>query len=488
MRYQAFCDDSYISQSILAANMETVNWYPERVETPAGKADQVLYPTPGFQSFCTAGNNLGGRAMATMNGRTFAVMGGQLGELSSAQTFAAYGGALAVDQNLAQLTFNGKTGNQLLASSGGNGYSLALSTNTLTQVLTGKATQVGMLDGYGIAFDTTTGRIWLSAINDFTTWDPTQFLARSDAPDSWKAMIVVPPDVWMIGSLSGSILYDAGSFPFPLAPRPGLNFKFGIVAPFSLAVSGYNLMWLSQNPEGQGIVVRTRGYQPQRVSTYALEQIIAGYARNFTIGDAEAFMYQDRGHTFYVLNFPTANATHVYDLDLNKWHKRAYWNGPLNREDAWRPRVHTFAFGQHLTGDRTTNTIATMDVNYATELDGTSIRRRRRAPGIFSEHRQIPIRNIDVYLESGTSLQSGQGSDAVFMWQTSDDGGQTWGNQRFQHIGLTGQYNALLRMWGFGVPRDRVNELIVSDPLNTWRITDAYINNDAPPQAQGRAR
>lgn len=476
MRYEGFCSGSYTSQSILADAERTCNWYPERVESAYGKSRTTLYPTPGFTTFC-ATSDVGGRALFTMNGRTLAVVGGTAGEVAITQSFASYG-AVAQDNNLATISMNGKVGNQAFITSGSNGYNLNLATNALAQVLTGKSLMGGMLDGYFLSFDATQGRLYLSNINDGTTWDPTQFVQRSSAADTWKAMLVNPPDVWLIGSLSGDVWYDAGTFPFPLAQRVGLNFKYGIVAPFSLAASGPSALWLSQTTEGSGIVVRTSGYSPQRVSTYAVEKKFAEYARTSTISDAEAFVYQDQGHTFYVLNFQTANATWVYDLEMNQWHERAFWNANANREDVWKARVHTFAFGQHLTGDASTGTIASMDINNPTELDATAIRRVRRAPGIFSEHRQIPVRCVEIYLESGTSLQAGQGSDAVILWRTSDDGGRTWGSERQVKIGRVGQYGTKVLMTRMGVPEDRVNEMVVSDPLVSWRIVDAYINND----------
>jgi hypothetical protein len=30
-----------------------------------------------------------------------------------------------------------------------------------------------------------------------------------------------------------------------------------------------------------------------------------------------------------------------------------------------------------------------------------------------------------------------------------------------------------------GISRDRVNEMTVSDPLTSWRIVDAFVNNDS---------
>lgn len=477
MQYRGFCSGSSVSQSLIADNEQTINWYPEKSESPFAKTREALYPTQGFSPFVSV-TDVGGRALASMNGRTFAVMGSGVYEVFAGMSATRNATSIAQDSNQAQITFNGAVGNQAFVASGSNGYSLDLTTGTLTLELPGQSTQVGMLDGFGISFDSAQGRIYVSDVNDFTVWDPTQFIQRSAAPDNWKAIYVNPPDIWAIGSLSGDVLYDAGNFPFPLAPRVGLNFKYGIVAPFSIAASGPTVMWLSQSQEGAGIVVRTRGYAPQRVSTYAVETAIAGYAATVGISDAEAMVFQDQGHTFYVLRFPRANHTWAYDLELDTWHERGYWNAPANQYDIWRARVHTYAFGQHLTADETTNTIATMSVDVPTELDGTAIRRLRRSPGIFSEHRNIPIRRLEVYLESGTSLQSGQGSDAKIMWRTSDDGGRTWKHERHVSIGLTGQYSALVRMNRMGVPRDRVNEMVVSDPLTSWRIVDAYINND----------
>lgn len=478
VRYDGFCSGFYTPQSTLVDAEKTVNWYPEQAESQYAKSRAALYPTPGFSTFVTV-SDVGGRALFTMNGRTLAVMGGGVYELFSTQTSSRYG-SVPQDNNPATITMNGQVGNQAFITSGTNGYNLNLSTNVLTQVLTNKSLMGGMLDGYFISFDAAQGRIYLSNIFDGTTWDPTQFVQRSSAPDTWKAMIVNPPDVWLIGSLSGDVYYDAGNFPFPLAQRVGLNFKYGIVAPFSLAAYGPSVVWLSQTTEGSGIVVRTQGYSPQRVSTYAVETAFATYARTSTISDAEAFVYQDQGHPFYVLRFPTANATWVLDLLTNQWHERGYWNASLNRYDAFKARVHTFAFGQHLTGEPSSSTVATMDVNNPTELDGSAIRRLRRAPGIFSEHRQIPIRRVEVYLESGTSLQSGQGSDAQVMWKTSDDGGRTYAPERQASIGLVGQYSARVLFNRMGIPRDRVNEMTVSDPVTSWRVVDVYINNDAP--------
>ena len=52
---------------------------------------------------------------------------------------------------------------------------------------------------------------------------------------------------------------------------------------------------------------------PQVVSNRGIEQMINTFAR---IDDAIAYAYQKNGHSFYVLTFPTANKTLVYDASI----------------------------------------------------------------------------------------------------------------------------------------------------------------------------
>lgn len=480
MQFAGLIGGSYTSASRVADSEMLMNWYVEAIESPSAAVKAALYPTPGFSTFITLPNDTGTRGLFTINGVTLACVGGSLYKIAGTTTAptSTVLGALAHDANPAQIVFNGAIGNQAFIGSGAQGYCLNLATNALTNPLVNKCTLVGMLDGFVISFDLSTGRIYLSNLNDATTWDPTQFAQRSSAPDSWKAMIVVPPDIWMLGSVTGDIWYNAGAFPFPFAPRVGLNFKYGIAATFSAAAIGTTVLWLAQAIEGTGVVVRSVGYEPQRISTYALEDAIARYSLlPGGIANAEAMTYTDHGHPFYCLRFPTPERTWVYDLTMNTWHERGYWNPSRNQFEVWRPRVHTYAFDRHLIGDDQTGTIQVMDVTNGSEFDGSAIRRVRRTAAAMSELRQIPIRVAEVLLENGVGNPVAPGDNPAIMWRNSDDGGRTWGNERQATIGRTGQTRVRVRFWRLGVPRDRVIELSASDPV-PFRVLAVFLNND----------
>lgn len=481
MRYPGFVGGSAPNQSVIATSERTMNFYPDIVSTEGPQNRRILLPTPGFQSWAGASagiSDTGGRGAIAIPGttRAFAAIGVGVYELFSTQTVTRRTD-IAQNSSPAQFCYNGPTGNQLLIASGNNAYLYNLTTNATTTVLTNEATQIGMLDEYFLALNANTGKLRLSALNDGTTWDPTQFALRSAQPDPWLAMAVNPPDIWLIGAETGEVWYDAGTSPFPLALRTGLAIPYGIAAKFSLQVTGGQVFWLAANRDGQGFVVKAQGYSPQKISTPELDTAISTYQRTSTIADAEGLVYQQEGHTFYVLRFPTVNATWVYDLNTQEWHERGSWNSAANRYDVWHPRFHVFAFGLHLTGESATSTVSAMDVTYGSEADGSAIRRQRRGAVWINELRRVPINRFELCLETGVGLSTGQGSNPQVMFRGSPDGGKTWNSERLCAAGALGNYTQRVYWTRCGSPRMWVPEVTFSDPI-PWRIVDAYLNNN----------
>lgn len=489
MRYEEFCGGSYTSQSPVTDAERTVNWYPEISESKGAASQVSLYPTPGFSPtpFCRfpsigcRGSFSMGTGGTSISGRTFQIYSGTLFEVFASRTFIARG-TMAVDQNPATICTNGDGGFQLFITSGGNGYNYDLLTNTLTAIasLAGAATMGGQLYGYFVAFDAKLNQIRISALFDGTTWDPTQFLARTIGADPWTAMLVTPyGQIFLPGSQTGEFLYNAGTFPFPFAPDPSGLIEEGIAATFSIKQAAKSAAWLSTNKNGGYQVMRASGFTPQRISDHALEEKLASYTR---VDDCLAETYEDRGHAFLLLTFPTAKATHCYDFNTGRWHERPLWIAETNSEDAAHAVFHCFAFNKHLMGDRTTGALYEMSSVYGTEVDGRVIRRVRRAPSVVSEHRRVFFASFEVLLQSGLGLQSGQGSMPTLLMRKSNDFGQTFSNERAVTAGGPGQYSKRAKFWSCGSGRGRVFEISVTDPT-PWRITDAFLQLDESTEA-----
>jgi hypothetical protein len=319
----------------------------------------------------------------------------------------------------------------------------------------------------------------LSNLNDFTVWDPTQFQGRNDAPDNWIAMLVNAPDVWLIGEQTGCVWFDAGSFPFPLAPRPGANFSWGIVAPDSIMAAGDSVLWLSRNKDGQGIVVRAQGYVPQPFSDAALETAIARYSREARIDDAEGLALQWEGHTFGVFRFPSVPATWFVDMATGEWAELGAWNAPAGRFDAWRARVHCLSNGKHLVADAGSSTIAYLDITSSSEADG-SIMRRVRIPAslVARDGKPIFVDRMRLIMETGVGTQDGQGLNPVVMVRVSEDFGNTWGNERQIPLGAVGKRTTEVLGTRFGSSdMGFVPEFVITDPVPV-RIIACDIDGD----------
>jgi hypothetical protein len=472
--YPSFCGPSYTSQSPIADAEMCMNLYPEQMESQGAANKTVLYPTPGVQSFAMAA--VGSRVrqlysiIALNVERCFSVISNTLFDVAADGTLTSRG-TMAEDTNIATLVTNGDGGGQLFTTSGTEGYVLDLVTNAFTNPVS-DVTMGAMVDGYFVALDAPTSTLKVSNLLDGTTWDPTQFAQRSSQPDPWRAMVVNYNEIWLLGSQTSEVWYDAGNFPFPFALRPGAIMQQGIAAIFSAAVLEGSVIWLAHNQNGQNQVVSASGYVPTRISNHAMEYQISRYSR---VDDATAWIYEDQGHSFYVLNFPSAGATWVYDKNTQQWHQRGTWIAENNNYDAWHPQCHTFAFGKHLVGDRNAPTIYQMDIAFGFDVDGRPMRRVRRAPSLQKELRWLFYGRFELELEVGLGLVTGQGSAPTILMRSSNDGGQTFGNYRTAACGPIGAFSTRVFWEQNGSARNRVFEVVMSDPV-PYRLINAFID------------
>ena len=469
MKWPSFCGPTFLrSQSLLASPERCINFYPQRVTTAQG-TQYVLYRTPGITSFASPtgspGRGIHSQALG-LTDQCWAVIGPTLYEVSSDGTTTSRG-TVAVDGNPATMVTNGDGGDQLFITSGDTGYILNLTTNALTSEVS-DVTMGGFLDGYFLALDSATSTFKISDLLDGTTWDATQILQRSTAPDPWRAMLVKYPRVWMLGEHTGDVLYNAGTSPFPFAPIQGVQIPYGIAAPFSLKTCGPAIMWLTHNENGTGQVVEALGYSPTVVSTEPIDYLISTFSR---IDDAVAWTYQEQGHEFYVLNFPAADRTLCYDRTEGMWHERGYWDATNGVFEVWGPQYHTHVFDKHLVLHGSEGTIYRMGITLLSDAGGDLIRRLRIPPILSNEQKRLFIDRLQLHVQPGVGLTSGQGSDPQIIMRMSKTGGKIWGNERTRDVGVQGDYDKRVIWDRCGSGRNMVPEISCTDPVD-WALFD----------------
>jgi hypothetical protein len=470
MDYPGFCGPSAQSRTLLASAERSINLMPHRIAAPSAQGRVVLYPTPGLSSFATADNSPC-RGMFAQAGRCFAVIGTSLYEVYEDGTLTDRG-TVAVDANPATMVTNGDGGDELFITSGDKGYILNLGTNVLTQPVN-DCTMGGMVNGYFVALDASTSTFKISDLLDGTTWDATQIAQRNAASDPWKAMRVKYPVVYLFGEETTDVWYDAGTSPFPFAAVGGVQMGYGIDAPFSAETLGGSMIWLARSKDGAAQVVEAGGYDPTPISTDAVEWAINNYTRT---SDAVAYTYQDNGHEYYALNFPSANVTWVFDRTERMWHERASWDSENAAWKAWGPQFHAYAFGKHLVGDSVGESLYHMSAKYYTDTDGLGLRRQRIAPALEGQDRErVYLDRLQVDLEPGVGTLSGQGEDPQIILEVSTDGGQTWTNERWRSAGKMGQYRVRAEWWRCGSGREVIPRITMTDPVS-WPILGASMD------------
>lgn len=480
--YPGFIGPSYVSQSLIADAEQTINFYTEILQAEAAKNRMALYPTPGFQDY--ASTSLSPiRGMFYQNGRMFAVIGFEFVEVAGGVITLL--GTVDSDNKPATISSSGDGGNQLFITSGGSGYIFDLVSSVFTHIVGLQATQGGFLDGFFLALDTVNSTLRISNYFQGLTWDPTQFRVRGLAADRWTGMIVIQSTIFLFGTQTYEVWQNTGAAPFPFGPILGYFFAEGLGARFSLSRLGDFPAWLSLNDQGAGRVFVAQGYAPVPISNHAVENAIQGYARmGLDTSDAVSFTYQEDGHEFYCLTFPTVDTTWVYDRSTQQWHQRLIWvdDGLVPAHwEAWRPLYHVYAFGKHLVGDRLLGKIYEMGLQLFLDVGGVPLRRLRRAPAVASGMSRVFFPRFELDMQVGIGLSTGQGSDPQVMMRTSNDGGLTFGSERRRSAGKQGKYltHVYWNKCGQALDGRRVFEVNVSDPV-PWRLINAYLPGVRP--------
>jgi hypothetical protein len=453
---------AYVARSVNAADSRMVNLYPEPLPTPEGKTGGFLNRAPGLRKLATVGTGPI-RGLWSYGDYGYAVSGARLYRVDSTWNVEPIGviagtGPVSMVDN----------GTQLFIATNPISYIYDAASEVLAQITDidfPGAVTVGYLDGYFIFQEPNSQRFWTSELLDGTQIDPLSFASAEGMPDNLVSLFVDHREVWLFGTQSVEVWYDAALEGFPLARIQGAVNEFGCAATFSVAKMDNSLFWLGADARGHGVVFRANGYAGQRISTHAVEYAIQSYE---IISDAIAFTYQQDGHSFYVLTFPSAQATWVYDAATNAWHERAgFANGQFIRH---RANCQMFYSEEVVVGDFQNGNIYAYDLDQFSDGDFAQkwLRSWRALPTNQNNLKRTAQHSLQIDLETGVGLNAGQGNNPQIMLRWSDDGGHTWSNEHWMSMGKIGAYGtrAIRRRLGMTTKlRDRVYEASGTDPV-----------------------
>ena len=295
------------------------------------------------------------------------------------------------------------------------------------------------------------------------------YASKFTGPDNLVSLVCDHGQVYLLGESTSEVWADQGTFPFAFQRIPGSSSQHGLAAANSIARLGNSFAYVAKNNRGQAEIVVMNGYFPQRISTHAVENTLV----NQSISDAIAYTYQLEGHECYVVTFPSLDITWVYDITTQLWHK---WLWTDSQNNYHRHRSNCSAFFQNvvLVGDWQSGQIYKLDPQNFTD-DGNTIRRLRRCPHLTTDLQRQYFDELQIQFQPGVGLEGitdpplnaetvGANPQAMLRW--SSDGGSTWSNEHWSAIGKVGRYNNRIIWRRLGWARDRIYEVVVTDPIN----------------------
>ena len=299
---------AYTVRTVNEAANRMVNLFLENAPGDALEPG-YLSSAPGLRRLATVGSGPI-RGLYSFKGVGYVVSGDQLFKIDSSYNATLLGtvtgsGPVSMADN----------GIQLFVACNPDGFIYNINTSVFQQITTDTfpgAVTVGFLDGYFVFNEPNSQRVWLTALYDGTSIDSLDFTSADGAPDLLVGLMVDHREVWMFGTTSVEVWYDAGNYPdFPFARVQGVFIETGCAAPYSLAKMDNSIFWVGSDPRGKGIIYRTNGYNIQRISSHAIEYAISQYG---DLSGAIGYTYQQQGHSFYVLTFPGTNYTWCYEI------------------------------------------------------------------------------------------------------------------------------------------------------------------------------
>jgi len=442
-----------------AAGLQSlVNLYGEPVEGE-GRTDFVCYGTPARSLFATIGGGTV-RGQIQASDVHYAVVGTSLYKVNSDGTSTSLGtveGALPVD-----MSYNS---NQIDIVAEVKAYSFDVPTLALTEHTGGgyeQANSCTSLANYSIISVKDTGRFrW--KLTNVTTFDALDFATAEAESDNLVAVRAVASDIALLGSKTTEWwgpTGEAGANAFAKTATAAAN--IGCVSRDTAIVVDSGLTWVGRDGRAGGVsVYRAEGYAPRKISPPEVDNYLEAVSDLSTL---KAFAYQQRGHLFYVLTLPD-EWSFAWDISTNQWSYRKTGSWPMGEDATGGWDAENFAINgvKQIVGSSDGNLYELLADTFTENSEG--IVREATCSQLSHDGKRAFMSRLELDIEAGVGLSSGQGSSPIVMACWSDDGGMTWSNPRNASMGAIGKYKYRATWHACGAYRNRIIKFRVSDPV-----------------------
>jgi hypothetical protein len=293
------------------------------------------------------------------------------------------------------------------------------------------------------------------------TWRSQDVLTAESKPDRLMAILGTLDGFELFGRTSTEFWTNDGVTPFSRVR--GLTFNRGCGARYSPALLGDTWMWF----DDRRVVMKATLNKLEEVSGPIRKEL----QELSTVEDAIGDIMTPNGWPLYVLTFPTANKTFVYDLTQNHWMEWGNWDTESGTYRRFRGNCYTYAtrWGLHLVGDWSNGTVYNLSKDCFEDND--EVLRSLRRTGFITQGTGNKKRCKRIRLKLKRSVATPGVTSPVMQVRWREQGG-AWTPTKTTSLGQDGDHFVYVTLTQCGTYRARQYEFIHSD--NTaWTLMSA---------------
>jgi hypothetical protein len=430
-----FCGPAYEEESYFAAGQECINFYLRPYQNAMGENKFALFGTPGLEAWVTPGPADPVRCLFPWGNYLYSVIGSAIYRTDKqGVSVQLQPGAFVSGSGQVSCATNGT---DIVMVDGATGWVITISSGSVSEITDSDfpvADKVVHIDGYYLVNRAGTGQVYRSADTNGSSWSGLAFSTAGRNPDNAVGLLVDHNDVIVFGEISTEFWFNTGEETFNFDNIGGAYIEQGLENAHLACKVNNGVYFMGKDERGDSQLFQMTGRNAVVVSHPFMSNKFRGYTRS----DAFMFGFQQNGHAFVVITFPTDNITWVYDTTTGFWHRRS--SKIQGREIRWRANAYAFFDGNHIIGDYANGKLYKMKTDVYEDNGADMV--STRITGILRQGvSRVTINELTVINEPGVGLNTGNAEDidpqAMLSW--SYDGGKTWSNQHEMSLGKIGE-------------------------------------------------
>lgn len=441
-----------------AGRAELINCFAEELGQD-GKVTIAIESTEGLLPFGSALSGGAIRAGIEVGGTAYVVSGRNVYAVNSSGVGTLIGG-IATDGPV-YMQSNRAIPAQIGIVSDGLYYVIDTGSNSLTQVNDPdlpSPISISFLDGFGV-IPVINGGIYVTSIDDFTMIDGLETGNAEAYPDDIVRSATLEREAVFFGTTSIEWFQNTGSDPFPLTRVTAL--EIGCLEGDSVAKvdtpDRKTLIWVAPDHT----VRMMNGYSGTVISTNEIEELIKKLDKVGNSSQLRGMAWAYAGRFFY--NLTSNSWSRTFDSKTGRWCTRKSYG-----LDRWRVST-VFRFGNKIiAGDYSSGQLYTLD-NEVFEDNGSYMVSEIITPTVdaFPYNLKFNALYLDAATGVGINSTSAHESNPSVLIDYSDDGGNSFKNERERSLGTDAEYRRIkpLRRLGRCGDKGRIFRFRISSPV-----------------------